>query len=385
MYDADESCLPQVTEKWKTQPSKAIVLPYCLSARDGVCKFNINYDPFTSSIYPLNPRYAQFYYTYPVQNPRRAYDYVLGDTVRTMKEVKLPTTTLDAVVLERNEAPGPDFLSIDTQGSELDILIGASRLLDTTILAVHVEVEFHPLYEGQPLFGDIYQFLAEYNFDLVDIQLFSKLLPIRGKHGFRGEGYTAHGEALFLKRPDTVDAGAQALQLNKLAFIAVIFRQFECAQQCFETPGFEISPPLPGSATEQQPRYIDFISRLARAVALLPRRSLPLFSDVYPYAQSQARFQVQPAQSLLRRCLKTIIPLVFVIRTLRILHRRLKGFGRDATIQGRAAMIRACWWFKYSSSAVEALFLEFGMKEQYLLAMRNRVLDSKADPAKGNS
>lgn len=385
MYDADESCLPQVTESWKTQPSKAIVLPYCLSAREGVCKFHINYDPFTSSIYPLNPRYAQFYYTYPVPNPRRRYDYVLGDTVRTMKEVQLPTTALDAVVLERNEAPGPDFLSIDTQGSELNILIGASRLLETTILAVHVEVEFHPLYEGQPLFGDIYQFLAKYNFDLVDIQLFSKLLPLRGKHGFRGEGYTAHGEALFLKRPETVGASAHGLQLNKLAFIAVIFRQFECAQQCFETTGFEIMSPLPSSATEQRPRYIDFISRLARAVALLPRRSLPLFSDVYPYTQSQARFQVPPAQSLLRRYLKAITPLAFVIRAFRILHQRLKAFGRAAMIHGSAAMIRACWRCKYSGSAVEALFLEFGMKEQYLLAMRNRILDSKVNPAKANS
>ena len=369
MYDADERCLAQVMEIWKTQPSKTIVLPYCLSARDGVSKFHINYDPYTSSIYPLNPRYAQFYYTYPGQG----YDYVLGDTFRTVREVQLPTTTLDAVVLDRSEAPGPDFLSIDTQGSELDILIGSLRLLDTTILAVHAEVELHPLYEGQPLFGDICQFLAKHDFDLVDIQLFSKLLPIRGKHGFRGVGYAAHGEALFLKRPEAV---TNSVQLNKLAFIAATFGQFECAQQCFDSIAFERMAALQNPATDQQPQYLDFVSRLAGTVASLPQRSVPLFSDVYSCAQSEARFQTQTQtsrRSLLGKYLRTITPLVFAVRVLRTLRQRLYTLRISA-------MIRAYGWFKRSGSPVEALFLEFGMTEQYLLAMRNRILDSQVRP-----
>lgn len=284
MYDADESCVPQIVERWKTQPSKTIVLPHCLSACNGSCKFHVNYDPFTSSIYLLNPRYARFYYPYPVQNTR-GFDYVLGDTFRAMKEIQVLATTLDTVVLDRNEVPGPDFLSIDTQGSELDILQGASRLLDTTILAVRAEIEMHPLYEGQPLFGDICQFLARHNFDLVDIQLFEKLSPMRGKRGFRGEGYVAHGEALFLKRPEVLANSARGVQLNKLAFLATVFNQFECAQLCFEAQGFEPVPLKDGDA-DQQPQYLSFVSRLARAVASLPQRSTPLFSDLHSFNNS---------------------------------------------------------------------------------------------------
>jgi len=381
MYEADESCLPQIMERWKTQPSRTVVLPYCLSARDGVCKFHLNYDPYTSSIYPLNPRYAQAYFPRP-----GGFDYVLGDVLRTMKEVELPTTTLDAVVLDRGEVPGPDFLSLDTQGSELDILNGASRLLGTTILAVYAEVELLPFYEGQPLFGDICQFLAKYNFDLVSIQLFSNwhpiitnLYPIRGKHGFRGEGCAADGEALFLKRPETVETSVDGVQLNKLAFIATAFKQFETAQQCFESTGFELMPPLQSKDTDQQPRYLDFISRLAGAVALLPQRSAPLFSDVVSYTRSQARFQIEapppppPPQSLLRKYVKAIPPLVSAIRVLRTLLRRLKTLRRSA-------MISARWRLKVPDSTVEALFLEFGMKDQYLLAKRNRFLDDQARP-----
>ncbi|NQW23753.1 MAG: FkbM family methyltransferase [SAR202 cluster bacterium] len=374
LYEADESCISQMVENWNSRPSETVVLPYCLSASDGVGKFHLNYDPYTSSIYPLNPRYAQFYYTYPARNSRPGYDYVFGDTVRTMEEVQLATTTLDAVVLERGKVPGPDFLSLDTQGSELDILNGASQLLDTTILAVQLEVELHPFYEGQPLFGDICQFLTQHNFDFVDLRQFHrKLIPMRGKQGFRGEGYTADGEALFLKRPEYVETSASGVQLNKLAFLATIFGQFECAQQCFETNGFEVMPPLQNGATDQQPQYLEFISRLAAAVALLPQRSALLFSDIYTYEQSKSRFQVSAPQPALRTFVKKIRPLAAVIRNIRDLPARLK-------VLSNSAMIRASSRLKLSGSSVEALFLEFGMKEQYLLARRNRIQDGKTRP-----
>ena len=377
MYDADENCVPEMLEYSKSQPSKTMVLPYCISAGDGDCIFHLNYDPFTSSIYPFNPRYAQFYSPYPAVNSWPRNDYVVGDTLCTMEEVSLSTTSLDAVVLDRGEAPSPDLLSLDTQGSELDILNGASRLLDTTVLAVQTEVELHPFYLGQPLFGDICEFLARYGFDFVELQPFPNWLPIRGKHGFRGEGYTAAGEAWFLKRPETVRDSAGGVQLNKLAYIATILGQFECAQQCFETPGFKYKPQSESNPTDPQPRYLDFISRLAGAVASLPPRSVPLFSDVYSYTQSQTRFPVvapQPrSQSLLRRYVKAIPPLVSAIRFFRTLPQRLKRLSRSV-------MIRVRWRLNFPDSPVEALFLEFGMKQQYLLAKRNRFLDDQSLP-----
>lgn len=47
-----------------------------------------------------------------------------------------------------------DFLKMDVQGGELLVLDGAPRLAPTA-LAVHSEVEFVPMYVGQPLFADI--------------------------------------------------------------------------------------------------------------------------------------------------------------------------------------------------------------------------------------
>jgi len=56
-----------------------------------------------------------------------------------------------------------DLLIIDTQGSELSILKGAGELLYKTKKII-CEAEFLQLYEGQPLFKDIEDYLIEYGF-----------------------------------------------------------------------------------------------------------------------------------------------------------------------------------------------------------------------------
>src|SRR5207248_2510884 len=58
-----------------------------------------------------------------------------------------------------------DFIKLDTQGSELDILQGAGFLLDDC-LGLQLEVMFSPLYEGQPLFADVDTYLRSRGFVL---------------------------------------------------------------------------------------------------------------------------------------------------------------------------------------------------------------------------
>jgi FkbM family methyltransferase len=58
-----------------------------------------------------------------------------------------------------------DAIKIDTQGSELAILEGASRVL-RSVRSVEVEVEFNELYDDIPLFGDIDRFLRSQGFVL---------------------------------------------------------------------------------------------------------------------------------------------------------------------------------------------------------------------------
>jgi FkbM family methyltransferase len=52
------------------------------------------------------------------------------------------------------EAAGADYLKLDVQGAELMVLDGAAETLGS-VLVVHTEAEFAPMYKNQPLFADI--------------------------------------------------------------------------------------------------------------------------------------------------------------------------------------------------------------------------------------
>jgi hypothetical protein len=56
-----------------------------------------------------------------------------------------------------------DMVKIDVQGAELAVFKGAERVLSKALF-VHAEVEFVELYEGQPLFAEIDQFLRASGF-----------------------------------------------------------------------------------------------------------------------------------------------------------------------------------------------------------------------------
>lgn len=70
------------------------------------------------------------------------------------------TTTLDRAIYE---TPRPqrfgEFIKLDTQGSEYEILAGAARVLDERCVAVLCEVEFFEVYRGQKTLVDIAQLL----------------------------------------------------------------------------------------------------------------------------------------------------------------------------------------------------------------------------------
>ena len=63
------------------------------------------------------------------------------------------------------ETASPDMLKIDIQGAELMVFENAVERLKTA-LVVHTEVEFLPMYIGQPLFSEVERFLRAQGFVL---------------------------------------------------------------------------------------------------------------------------------------------------------------------------------------------------------------------------
>jgi FkbM family methyltransferase len=77
--------------------------------------------------------------------------------------IEVPVKRLDSVL-----DSDIDLMKLDLQGYELEALKGCGALLPR-IKAITTEVEFVPLYEGQPLFGDIDIFLRQHGFKLLNL------------------------------------------------------------------------------------------------------------------------------------------------------------------------------------------------------------------------
>lgn len=92
---------------------------------------------------------------------------VATDGLDVRQETRVRVLTLDAYCAEHS-IPRIDFLKLDTQGYELRVLEGAASLLSRqAVPLIYLEVGFVTLYEGQPLFPEVYQYLFDRGYRLV--------------------------------------------------------------------------------------------------------------------------------------------------------------------------------------------------------------------------
>tara|TARA_R110002126_G_scaffold35040_6_gene108145 strand:+ start:10506 stop:11561 length:1056 start_codon:yes stop_codon:yes gene_type:complete len=119
-------------------------------------------------------------------------------------ELTVPVTTLDAIIFDRlaDDPNAGEFIKIDTQGTELEILSGGSRTLSDRTVAVISEVSFCELYDGQAMFSELENFLRDhgfafYGFDLFRLRSLNKL--DKRTHWSRERAIQA--DAVFFKDP----------------------------------------------------------------------------------------------------------------------------------------------------------------------------------------
>lgn len=75
-----------------------------------------------------------------------------------------------------------DILKSDTQGFDLEVLKGATGILEHQgIHAIYLEITFAKLYENLPRFDKIYGFIADHGFELVS---FYKMWHVNGRAGW---------------------------------------------------------------------------------------------------------------------------------------------------------------------------------------------------------
>lgn len=81
--------------------------------------------------------------------------------------IRVPTITLDELI-DKHNLPIPDFIKLDTQGSELDILKGASKIMGKTPL-IFTEMPIIEYNKGAPKFSDYMDFFKAHDYIPVDI------------------------------------------------------------------------------------------------------------------------------------------------------------------------------------------------------------------------
>jgi FkbM family methyltransferase len=137
-------------EKLKAQADKRhAYLPYFVgSGKPGTfhrCRYN-----GCSSLYEPDPRIIDLF---------TAIGASAGGNFEVLETSEVQTVRLDDI----KEIQSCDFLKVDVQGAELDVLKGATRTLGKTTV-VELEVEFVPLYKDQPLFAEIDIFMRANGF-----------------------------------------------------------------------------------------------------------------------------------------------------------------------------------------------------------------------------
>ena len=124
-----------------------IYYPIALGKKKETRKFYRTEHPACSSLYEPNDKLIK--------------NFNNLESAQLEKVEEIQTISLDEFIKNKNLGK-IDFIKIDVQGAELDIFKGAKECLNNVIFLIS-EVEFIELYKNQPLFGEICNFLKQYN------------------------------------------------------------------------------------------------------------------------------------------------------------------------------------------------------------------------------
>lgn len=140
--------------------------------------------------------------------------YLKPGQAEVEKTLRLRVCRLDNVLSKLNVMP--DFLKVDTEGTEQDVIEGAEGLIQNGVLGIRSSCNFQPCFIGQRLFSETHDYLLKRDFFLLNID-------------YRGYGYPRLG---LFRKPDPIEnedfrygilVAADAVWLRKLSFVDARF------------------------------------------------------------------------------------------------------------------------------------------------------------------
>jgi FkbM family methyltransferase len=185
-FDPDAEECERLREYYAGRPGspQTTLVPLALGARAGTSTLYQTHDAGGWSVFPPSHDVVE-------RHPSLAGERVDGTTT-------IPVTTLDEWCAEAG-FDRVDVIKVDTQGSELQVLEGAARVLQG-VRAVEVEVEFNPLFSGAPLFGDVDAFLRSCGFVLWRLRDLAHYAQSEMPTGYRTDEVTYYDRSVTAHR-----------------------------------------------------------------------------------------------------------------------------------------------------------------------------------------
>jgi len=228
----------------------ASIFPFALWSEEKKISVLLCQDPQCSSVYEPNRSF--------LDNFPKAERFDVNDTFQCT-----------AKRLDQIEVKYPHFIKMDIQGGEFEVLKGAGSSLKKN-LGMEIEVELLAMYKGQPLFGEIVDYLAKFDLEFIDFVGTRRWL--RDKHADIGQFVFA--DALFLKSPEIINSGSYSKdeKVNYLK-ILLLYRRFDLIDKFIELSDEATVKSLEGFVTAVRPirRNFNRINRLNSFVSILFR------------------------------------------------------------------------------------------------------------------
>lgn len=216
--------LPESCNELKSNPALSRqfkshkVFPFALYSSEHKSKLFIANKPSMSSMLEFDE--AQFDFHFGFSKGSKEWKTAL--TQKGSENIK--TITLNKFTFE-NKIDEIDFLKLDTQGTELEILKGANNLLDKNKISV-IKTEFSniPVYKNQCVFSEIDNFLKSKGFMLIDCIYYPETIYLSGESSkktkkklLQESGIGAGGDAVYILDKDVLSYKKKVIGASILA------------------------------------------------------------------------------------------------------------------------------------------------------------------------
>jgi len=199
LFDADQAEAQRLRDYYGPE-SNISIMPWAVAKENGSRDLYVTKNRGSSSLYRPNESFFRRFANF---------DELTVDSV-----VSVDARSLDWIGAEENW-PRVDFLKMDIQGAELEVIEGGQRTL-SSVLGIVTEVSFARMYEGQPSFAELHLAIEKLGLE------FHHRIGVGTRptvDGVPGQQQELWGDVLYLR--NLSDLGRS--ELGRIALIAALY------------------------------------------------------------------------------------------------------------------------------------------------------------------